>query len=266
MATKHKIKKSDHISKLAKAHGYHNWQTLWNANGKLKKARSNPNILYKSDRSNNKKTEQLEVPKPGEKKIGKTAEAHHPFVVPNNKVFLRLRLLKDDFTAIKDAEYTLKVDGTGPLAGVEKKGKTNAQGQFEEEIPRDAQNGELTVRIAAEDSETEPAEGANAEDSTLRGDVPITWKLQIGALNPIQENAPDQWCVSGVQQRLNNLAFNTGPVDGIRGTNTNAAIRAFKDLFQVGSEADKPGAQTQSKLYDVHDKPDSIVGPPPSST
>src|SRR6266545_2140178 len=262
MPKKHPIKVNDHISKLARQYGFNDWKKLWDANGKLKKKRSNPNILFKTDRSNTSPPEILEIPLPTDKKEKKGTEVHWVFNLVGQKLFLRLRILKDDFKAIQNADYTLKVDGTA--APPEKKGKTDGNGQIEMEIPADAQNGELTVRIKAEDSETEAPAGddPNSDPNTRRGDVPITWALKIGALNPIQEKAPDKWCISGVQQRLNNLAFNTGPVDGILGSNTRAAVRAFKSLYQVGSKDDKPGDETQSKLFDVHDKPDSVVEPP----
>jgi len=102
------------------------------------------------------------------------------------------------------------------------------------------------------------------DDGTLQGDVPIQWDLSIGRLNPVMEKAPDQYCVSGVQQRLNNLALNCGPVDGIRGPNTRASIEAFQRIFGLTPDAIPGQGETQPKLVDVHDKPDSIVGPAPA--
>jgi peptidoglycan hydrolase-like protein with peptidoglycan-binding domain len=70
-----------------------------------------------------------------------------------------------------------------------------------------------------------------------------------------------------VQQRLNNLNMNTGPIDGILGPNTKAAIKAFQDLFQIKKSKDGEGIpdadQTQDTLWKVHDGPNPPPTPPP---
>jgi hypothetical protein len=135
---------------------------------------------------------------------------------------LRLRILKDDFTPLKKAPYELKIG-----AGAVLQGKTDDNGGLEHEIPNDAAVAVLTVKAKAADTDTAPPPPAKnpPEPAPLRGDVPITWNLKIGALNPIREEAPDKMCISGVQQRLNNLNMNTGPIDGILGANTKAAVK-----------------------------------------
>jgi peptidoglycan hydrolase-like protein with peptidoglycan-binding domain len=50
--------------------------------------------------------------------------------------------------------------------------------------------------------------------------------LKIGELSPIQDT--DDEGASGIQMRLRNLGFDPGPVDGIIGPCTTAAIRAFQ--------------------------------------
>src|SRR5712692_6308903 len=106
MPKKHPIKGNDHISQLAKAYGFRDWKKLWDANSKLKSKRSNPNLLFKTDRANVHAPEILEVPDPEEKKVSKATEADYLFKLVSQKLFLRLRILKDDFTPIKNADYS----------------------------------------------------------------------------------------------------------------------------------------------------------------
>lgn len=264
MPRNHRCSDSDHISKISADNGFASWQTVWNANGSLRSRRNNPNLLFKGDRFS--QGDLVRIPDPEVGSGSGSSGSTLSFELTGETLFLRMRILKDDFTAAADAAYTLAVEGApAPFTG-----RTDGNGQFEIEIPRSAQRGELIVRVRAADSE--PAGSSSGSSSgvivsqPVRGDVPVTWQLKIGALNPVMENAPDRWCIAGVQQRLNNLCLNTGPVDGIRGPNTKAAIKAFQELFGLNPDG-KPGQmETQPKLVDVHDKPDSILGPVPAAT
>lgn len=248
MARNHTCQDSDHISKLAADGGFAHWRTVWDENGSLSSRRSNPNLLFKGDRTH-PQGDTVRIPDLDPGSADAATEAHHPFTTGSDKLFLRLRILKDDFTALANAHYTLTVAGAvAPFTG-----NTNGQGQLEHEIPRAATSGTLTVRASA------PASGGGG----VTAEAPITWQLQIGRLNPIMEAAPNTWCISGVQQRLNNLGISTGPIDGIKGPLTEAAIRVFQRIFDLSVDG-KPGqGETQPKLRDAHDKPDSVLGPKP---
>ena len=77
------------------------------------------------------------------------------------------------------------------------------------------------------------------------------------------EKAPEKWCISGVQARLNNMAINSGPVDGILGSNTKYAVKTFQAYFDLKKDG-KPGqGETQPKLVDVHDKNTYTGNPAP---
>ncbi len=80
----------------------------------------------------------------------------------------------------------------------------------------------------------------------------IKFALRIGRLDPILEDAPDRWCVAGVQARLNNLGFESGPVDGVKGPVTKAAIKRFQRRFKLVEDG-IAGPVTQAKLKEVHD-------------
>src|SRR6266566_1864364 len=182
MSTNHICQDNDHISVLAETAGLADWHTIWNANPNLKSRRSNPNMLFKGDR--NAQGDSIFIPDPEEgNESGGTAN-EHAFVVPLQKLFLRMRILKDDFTAVANAEYELTVTGVAAPF----KGKTNAQGQFEVEIPPTSQTATLSVRVPASATDTSGGKAVEPSDSSFggpRGPVPVTWSLRIGALNPI---------------------------------------------------------------------------------
>jgi len=268
---------SDHIHKLAWERRFAQWQTVWRhgPNAGLAGRRNNPNLLYKSQEGEDAESDAIEFPEPAEGAEGGGTEEHHEFRVPTANLFLRLRILKDDFTAIADAPFTLRA--TGARTTDEHEGTTDENGQIQVRISENAQEGELTVRIPFDESDDpnaaeEPAEGegeGEEEDiyeeglGPLQGEVPITWQLKIGALNPIMENAPTELCISGVQQRLNNLALNAGPVTGVLDANTRAAVTAFQRIFELDPNGQPDQAQFQPKLKEVHDDPDSVQGPAP---
>ncbi len=257
MATQHRADGADHIFKIATQHGFEDWQTVWNENSSLQSKRANPNLLFKGDRLS--KGDTVKIPDPKEGTDSGSTGSTITFELVGKALFLRMRILKDDFTALKDAEYELIITGIpAPFTG-----KTDGNGQIEVEIPRTAQAGVLKIRVPFAQSESAGSSGTPAGGGQ-QGDVPVVWNLQIGAMNPILEKAPDDPCISGVQQRLNNLGLNTGPIDGIKGPNTTAAIKAFQGMFGL-TESGNADQQTQQKLQEVHDKPDSIKGPAPAS-
>ncbi|HEU4436935.1 MAG TPA: peptidoglycan-binding domain-containing protein [candidate division Zixibacteria bacterium] len=258
MATQHRCANEDHISKIAAQHGFADWKTVWDANGDLKSKRKNPNLLFKGDKLN--KGDIVKIPDPKAGSDSGSTGSTLSFELVGQTLFLRMRILKDDFTALPNAEYELLIDGVAAPF----KGKTDGNGQIEVEVPRATQAGILKLRVPFPLSESAGSTGAPAGDAQ-QGEVPVVWNLQIGAMNPILEKAPDGPCISGVQQRLNNLGLNTGPIDGIKGPNTTAAIKAFQKLFGL-SESGNADSATQQKMEEVHDKPDSIKGPAPAAT
>lgn len=84
--------------------------------------------------------------------------------------------------------------------------------------------------------------------------IQVEFVIEVGKLNPIQEEAPDTNCFCGVQQRLNNLGLDAGPVDGVDGSATQGALRRFQRLMKIPVTG-KPDAETQAKLHEIHDQP-----------
>lgn len=120
----------------------------------------------------------------------------------------------------------------------------------EEEAP-DEEAGQAEPPVAEAPEEEEGDEDEGEEEARP---IEVVFYLDIGRLDPIQEKAPDEKCVSGIQQRLNNLGFDSGQVDGFFGSNTESAIKRFQRRFKLKITG-QPDAETQKALYDYHDQP-----------
>lgn len=282
---KYKVKGHDHISSVAIAHKLLTHAQLWSVNkGKLAaKKREDPNVLFKGDNVV-AGGDELDIPTLNDAPKSGTIDQDNKFVIDMSELWIRLRIVNNDLSPIKNAEYDVSFpDITAEIKGVTDKnghfvGKTDDKGHIEIKIPdyfkkRDASYAReaiLQVRVPAEDSDGkedkkgEDPDGVVHGAGSVRGEVAVAWKLSIGMLNPVGEKAPDDRCVSGVQQRLNNLNFNTGPIDGIVGPNTSAAVIAFKAMFRVGSvkgKENQPNHWMQDWLKKAHDEEQGVTVP-----
>jgi hypothetical protein len=245
--TSHNAIDKEYLLKVVRDAKFRDWKKQWDNNASLKSKRSNPNILFKGPALGGD-GDVLEIKAIEAKKVTKKTGQTHKFKVPSPKLFLRLRVLNEDFTALKNSPYSLSLDGIDkPFEG-----KTNDNGQIEVEVPPDVQMGTLTVSIP-------PA--TPKKDGAVQGNSGMSWAIRIGSLNPIREEAPDVNCVSGVQQRLLNLAFPVPEINGVHDEPTKGAIRAFQAAYGIKETGDPDPGTTQAKLQEVHDKPDSIVKP-----
>ena len=100
------VKQGDHISSIAKAYGFTDWETIWNDgnNAGLKQLRKNPNVLYPGDQVYIPEKELRVEPRPTEKR--------HKFL--KHKQPLKLRLVLEDLyeKPIANADCELTLDGT----------------------------------------------------------------------------------------------------------------------------------------------------------
>ena len=126
---------------------------------------------------------------------------------------LVLRLI-DEEQPLADTPYTLDV------GGAHFDGTTDGDGRLEEVIPGDARQG--TLQLEHQD--------------------PIS--LEIGGLDPVDT-------ITGIQQRLSNLGFPCGAVDGIEGKRTTAAATAWQREHDLEVDG-VVGAQTPSSLEDEY--------------
>ena len=162
----------------------------------------------------------INIPDKGGKIDNKGTEQRHHYQIKTTKRFLRLRLRQDNGDPLANTQYQLTVEDDV------RTGSTDGDGLLKEKISRTARDAVL--------------EAGN-----------FTWNLQIAALNPIDNTDDDG--VSGYQARLKNLGYDSGPIDGICGPRTEAAVRAFQEDYPPLAVDGICGPQTKAKLIEVHD-------------
>jgi len=151
--------------------------------------------------------DRLTIPPVERKKEDHPTGQKTTFVLAGEPVFLRIQLLDRD-RPLDGKPFTLVV------GGLTIQDTTKPDGTLEARIPPGATTGLLRVGTGADL-------------------IQIT--LKLGALSPVASN-------EGVQERLQNLGFDCGPIDGIVGPLTRGAVRHFQAKFGLA--------------------PDGILGPP----
>ncbi len=259
MTREYKINECDHIIKIADEKKYYDWKTVWSANKELQNSRNrkNPLLLFSGDKV--WEGDVIKLPPKGPPPFKQSLDKDGVYKVPKKQLLcLRLRILKADFSPLKDALFELVVEG-----GKTYNGKTTDKGFVQQdgkepEVSNTCVKATLSVQVPPSAAESGADKGGDKKKDkkkapALTGDFHLKWTLQIGRLNPLMEKAHTKYCISGVQQRLNNLGFYCGPIDGIKGPNTKLSIEKFQSLF--GLQVDNiPGTgETQPKLVEIHD-------------
>ena len=142
-------------------------------------------------------------------------ERRHRFKRVGIPAILRLQMLREGRPRANEP-YTLVVDGRIL------QGTTDAEGVLECYVPTGCRTG--TLRLGNEQEEFE---------------------VSIGQMDPINE-------MIGIQKRLGNLGYYSGPADGETNTETEEALR----LFQSGNSLPQTGkadADTARLLQNLHD-------------
>jgi Putative peptidoglycan binding domain len=150
------------------------------------------------------------------KDVDKPTEQKNKFVLLGEPVFLRIQVMDRD-KPLGGQPFTLVV------GGVTIQDTTQPDGTIETRIPPDATTGLLRV-------------------GTGKDLVQLT--LKLGALSPVANS-------KGVQQRLQNLGFDCGPIDGIVGPRTRAAVRNFQAKSGLPPDGIL-GPQTRALLKEKH--------------
>ncbi len=145
------------------------------------------------------------------------AEQLHRFRLLGQPAMFRLRVLNEDEPRANE-KYTLKIGDQ------EYEGTTDPEGKLEHPCPNDAKKAVLTIG-------NEP----DAQD---------TYEMALGGVDPVQE-------VRGAQERLFNLGFDPGPIDGKLGPKTEAALRAFQKKHEL-EETGMLDEATGTKLVEEH--------------
>jgi N-acetylmuramoyl-L-alanine amidase len=209
------VQQGECLSSIARKHGYASWRTIYYHpdNADFRRNRPDPNVIYPNDL--------LILPDVEIKHVSRPTDQRHRFVKTSVKTRLRILVRDEDNQPLASKRYELQV-GTARHVGT-----TGSDGIIEHTIVADEESGSLELWISE----------APAEDSRK-------WELRIGHLDPVGE-------ITGVQARLNNLGFDCGPVDGILGSKTRAATKAFQKSTGLNIDG-IPGPQTKDRLKEAH--------------
>ena len=197
----YEVKQGENLDLIALRFGFKDHTDIYDHpnNTDFKAQRPNPDILFPGD--------QVFIPRRAKEQPCAT-DQHWTFVLQRPKKILRIIVEDFEGNAIANAPYQLVVESTGSIRGrllatpqQTLEGATDGSGLIEQSVPLNARRGKLTV-------------GSFERD------------LAIGELNPPE--GTDDNGISGIQARLANLGFGTGPVDGVWGPRTEAAVRAFQ--------------------------------------
>jgi N-acetylmuramoyl-L-alanine amidase len=215
MSTPHYVSPGECLSSIASDYGFDDWKVIYNyaENADFRQLRPNPNIIYPGDL--------LYIPDFDSGSQSGSTEQTNVFGIESSTTLLRIVIMDTKNQPVAGKRYTLEIPGVAPIDAT-----TGGDGMVETEIPPTADDGILTVWH----------NGAAAP--------PIIWRLAIGELDPLET-------VSGQQARLNNLGFDSGPVDGIKGPLTEAAIKRFQTKYAPPVDG-VVGPITRGKLKDVY--------------
>lgn len=225
MAHYHTVRQGECLRSIAASYHFDDYHTIYDhpQNERLRELRPNPHVLYPGDR--------VFIPDPQERQESRGTGQRHRFQVEQPDVMLRIRLVQDALDCayeererpLANRRYRLTV------AGRTYEGTTTGDGVIEQEVPADAEEGELTVL----EPEDEP---------DLRA---CTFTLRIGHLDPLDEN-------EGVEGRLNNLGFHAS--EGVGGQADEQLQRALRRA-QTSEGLDATGESddaTKQKLEERH--------------
>ncbi len=236
MGTYHTVVQGEFIAKIARAYGFADYRTLWDApeNQELKATRQNPNVLFPGDR--------LFIPDKEIREESRATEKKHRFELQGTRLQLRLELMGLRNQPLAGHEGTLMVENNA------KDYATPSDGRIAREIPDKAAQGRLLDR------------GKPGAQFRVQRD----FALRIGDLDPVIT-------VSGQMARLNNLGYNAGEVPGhtlspeeeeqVRSSlQFRSAVEEFQcdflgqnNLARIRQVVDGIcGKQTREKLLEIH--------------
>jgi len=220
MAIIHKVQQGECLSSIAKKHGFPDWRIIYNdqENAEFRRKRPNPNLIYPGDK--------IYIPDKKLKEESCTTENKHRVKVRTPKTILRLLIQDKKGQPFSGKRYRLKVKNVEDSF----LGDIDDNGLINQEIPTDAEEGELTIWPD--------------DDPSRQG---YTWILKIGHLDPVEE-------ITGIQARLNNLGFYDGPVDGALNPETEKALKAFQEKVGLEPTGKVDDEKARDRLVQEHDR------------
>jgi N-acetylmuramoyl-L-alanine amidase len=210
----HEVRQGEWVSKISAQYGITDWQRVWNHP-------NNSDLRQKREEPNVIcPGDLLFIPERELRVENCPTDNRHCFTLRIGKKKLKLVLVDFEHKPRTGITCTLEIDNQ--LWG---NTETDGQGELEFEIPERASAARLFV-------------GEDRSES---------YEVGLGHLDPIDE-------VTGYQQRLSNLGYYSGEIDGIDGFVTKSAVRSFQDYenFMAGTEVLKVdgimGPKTKARL------------------
>jgi hypothetical protein len=162
--------------------------------------------------------DEVRVPDLRVKREDCATEARHRFRRRGVPEKLRVRIEDDEGKPLANVPYEITIDGT------HRRGTTDAEGWVIECIPPDAQGGTLLVGVNGQRQKHE---------------------LKLGHLDPIDQ-------LSGVAQRLRNLGYDPGAVNGHLTEHAREAVRRFQMDRSMEATGEADDATRQRLVQDHH--------------
>jgi hypothetical protein len=210
--TTHIVQQGECLARIAHHYGFPDYHAIYDHPANAEFKRRRPNPNLIYP------GDELQIPDLRQRQAPCTTDKLHEFKLKRRKRKLRIVVRDWEDEPLANEPYELIV---------EKKtlrGRTDGNGLLQQEIPMDAEQASITISGH-------------------------TWPIRIAHLNPM-EDAEDEG-VSGVQARLKNLGYDPGPVDGILGPRTRAAVRSFQEDYGLTVDG-ICGPQTRSKLKEIY--------------
>ncbi|MCP4137213.1 MAG: hypothetical protein GY754_39960 [bacterium] len=237
MGEYYKIEQGDYLHKIARKHGFHNWEPIYDhdKNKDFKKKYPDPNIIYPGEKLYIPSKDELEKKekdcKPGNKyRYKKKSKENAKLKLDLLAGGIEEKIVKYEITFIGKGNEKRTIERPGGGDGGDKKKKFEGnleKGELVEEIldgERDA-----FLKVWTKEESTEPD---------------FEYELKIGHLDPLDT-------ISGIQARLNNLGYDSGRIDGIKGPITEAAVKEFQEDYDLTVDG-IPGKKTQGELKDIY--------------
>jgi len=222
----HTVKEGEWIGSIARFYGFAKWETIWNRseNEELRKARNkDPFTLGKGD--------VLFIPPLSKSSASANTEDKHKYKLKIPKARLRICIHDLDNEPLKNEEFDLEIYVADSLKPIVKKNKsTDGDAMVDELIPAGATRVKLIFPKMQYAVET-----------------------RLSYLEPLDLNNRKK-LIRGAQQRLSAIGFDPGPIDGIDGPMTRAAVRLFQEFCKENCNS------SNSRVIDSGPI-DGIIGP-----
>jgi N-acetylmuramoyl-L-alanine amidase len=218
----HQVEPGEYLASIAHKYGFTDWHKIYNHpnNADFRKKRPNPNVINPGDR--------IFIPEHDNPRIESCpTDKRHKFQMQQPQIWLRVVLADDDDKPYANLPYRFSVPGESKP----RTDNTNKDGMLEQRIPATADTVDLVL----------PSVG-------------LGWKLRVGDLDPVHdEDNASHAIIKGVQGRLHNLGYKCGPIDGILGPKTRAALQEFQsDVMKIKEPSGEPDLDTRNALKKEH--------------